>query len=65
MQAQFVPLHEDIKLLKEKMEEIEKQKKQIELLQQRCDTYEETVEAMKGIISKHPRFQDSDVRNKR
>ena len=67
MQAQFVPLHEDIKLLKEKMEEIEKQKKQIELLQQRCDSYEETIEAMKGIISKQQRslrIQDSDVRSK-
>ena len=67
MQAQFLPLHEDIKLLKEKMEEIEKQKKQIVLLQQRCDAHEETIDALKGIISKQQRSlrsQDAHVRSK-
>ena len=67
MQAQFIPLHEDIKLMKSKMEEIEKQKRQIELLQQRCDAYEETIDAMKGIMSnpqRSLRIQDSEVRSK-
>ena len=61
------PIHDDIKILKENAAEIEKQRCQIEVLKKRCDKNEETIDALKGIVSKQQRSlrgQDAEVREK-
>ena len=67
MQSQLSPIHDDIKILKENAAEIEKQRCQIEVLKKRCDKNEETIDALKGIVSKQQRSlrgQDAEVREK-
>ena len=67
MQSELKPIHEDIKSLKESVLEIDKQKSQIQMLKNRCDQNEETIEALKSIISKQQkslRGQDADARDK-
>ena len=63
----LVPIHEEIKSLKESAEEIEKQKGEIVLLKSRCDENEETIEALKSIVAKQQKSlcdKDSEIREK-
>ena len=55
MKSELNPIHEEIKALKENMQEIEVQKRQIELLKTRVDDHEETIEALKTIVAKQQR----------
>ena len=67
MQSELKPIHEDIKSLKESVLEIDKQKSQIQVLKKRCDQNEETIEALKSIISKQQKSlqgMDVDARDK-
>ena len=67
MKAELNPIIEDIKSLRESVQEIEKQKRQIELLKARVEEHEDTIDALKNVVAiqqRSLRAQDSDVREK-